>query len=97
LVLSRGSKISIIDSGIMKTAISIDDDLLREADESAKAMGVSRSRMISLALGEFLKRRREEEMLRRLNEAYGDGLDAEEARLVRSFKKKIGRTLRDKW
>jgi metal-responsive CopG/Arc/MetJ family transcriptional regulator len=40
----------------MKTAISIDDRLLREADEAARLMGLSRSRLFALAVGEFLKR-----------------------------------------
>jgi len=34
----------------MKTAISIDDQLLQDADRAAKRMGLSRSRLFSLAL-----------------------------------------------
>lgn len=42
----------------MKTAISIDDGLLREADETARMMGLSRSRLFALAVGDFLRRQR---------------------------------------
>jgi metal-responsive CopG/Arc/MetJ family transcriptional regulator len=38
----------------MKTAISIDDELLRAADHAAQGMGVSRSRLFALAVGDFL-------------------------------------------
>jgi len=38
----------------MKTAISIDDGLLQEADETARLMGLSRSRLFALAVGDFL-------------------------------------------
>lgn len=81
----------------MKIAISIDNDLLREADETARVMGVSRSRVISLAVGEFLKRQRESQMLQQLNEVYAGGLDAEKKRLVKSIMARVGRTVKDRW
>ncbi len=56
----------------MKTAISIDDALLQEADEAARRMGLSRSRLFALAVGDFLERQRREQMLRRLNEVYAN-------------------------
>src|SRR2546423_7972866 len=56
----------------MKTAISIDDELLQEADEAARLMGLSRSRLFAQAVGDFLQRRRREQMLLRLNEVYAN-------------------------
>jgi metal-responsive CopG/Arc/MetJ family transcriptional regulator len=50
--------------GNMKIAISIDDEILREADEEAGRMGLSRSRLLAMAVGEFLRRQRQEQMLR---------------------------------
>src|ERR1700720_4089982 len=47
----------------MKTAISIDEALLREADETARLMGLSRSRLFALAVVDFLQRQRREQML----------------------------------
>ncbi|MGH9625047.1 MAG: hypothetical protein ACRD6B_03425 [Bryobacteraceae bacterium] len=40
----------------MKTAISVDDKLLQQADETAKRMGLSRSRFFALAVDDFLQR-----------------------------------------
>ena len=40
-----------------KTAISINDGLLQEADETARLMGLSRSRLFALAVGEFCNER----------------------------------------
>ncbi len=40
----------------MKTTISIDDGLLQAADETARLMGLSRSRLFALAVDDFLQR-----------------------------------------
>jgi len=81
----------------MKTAISIDDGLLREADEIARRMGVSRSRLFALAVGDFLQRQRREQMLLRLNEVYANGVEPAEKRLLRGIKAKVRRTVKDRW
>jgi metal-responsive CopG/Arc/MetJ family transcriptional regulator len=81
----------------MKTAISINDGLLREADETARLMRLSRSRLFALAVGEFLERQRREEMLRRLNEVYANGVDPAEKRLVARIKNKLRPTLKERW
>jgi hypothetical protein len=54
----------------MKTAISIPDPLFEEAEAAAKDLGLSRSKLIQTALEEFLRRRRDEEITRRLNDSY---------------------------
>ena len=76
----------------MKTAISIDDGLLREADEIARRMGVSRSRLFALAVGDFLQRQRQEQMLLRLNEVYSNNVEPAEKRLLKGIKAKVRRT-----
>ena len=81
----------------MKTAISINDGLLREADETARLMRLSRSRLFGLAVAEFLKRRRREEMLLRLNEVYADGVDPAEKRLVARIKIKLRPAVKERW
>ena len=81
----------------MKTAISIDDGLLRETDAAARAMGVSRSRVFALAVAEFLKRQRQEEMLRQLNAVYAGGMEPAEKRLLGGLKAKAGRTVKERW
>ena len=81
----------------MKTAISINDGLLREADETARLMKLSRSRLFGLAVGEFLKRQRREEMLLRLNEVYANGVDPAEKRLVARIKNKVRPAVKERW
>ena len=81
----------------MKTAISINDGLLREADEAARLMRLSRSRLFALAVAEFLKRRRREEMLLRLNEVYANGVDPAEKRLVARIKNKLRPAVKERW
>jgi metal-responsive CopG/Arc/MetJ family transcriptional regulator len=81
----------------MKTAISINDGLLREADETARLMKLSRSRLFALAVGEFLKRQRREEMLLRLNEVYANGVDPAEKSLVARIKSKLRPTVKERW
>jgi metal-responsive CopG/Arc/MetJ family transcriptional regulator len=81
----------------MKTAISIDDALLQEADEAAQAMGLSRSRLFARAVGDFLKRNREEQMLRRLNDVYAGTPDAGEKHLLKAIKAKARPVVKDRW
>ena len=83
--------------GSMKTAISIDDGLLQEADQTARLMGLSRSRLFSLAVGDFLQRQRREQMLLRLNEVYADSVEPSERRLLKGIKAKVRRTAKERW
>jgi len=87
----------MISGSNMKTAISIDDGLLREADETARLMGLSRSRLFAVAVGEFLKRQRQEQMLLRLNEVYATGMQPVEKHLLNRIKAKVRRTVKERW
>ncbi len=62
----------------MKTAVSIEESLFREAEEWAGKLGISRSQFFARAVAEYVRQRENEELLRRLNEAHADGLDEEE-------------------
>ena len=81
----------------MKTAISVEAELLKEADRYAHQIGVSRSRLVSLALSDYLKLRRQREIIDRLNEVYAGPRDPEEAGVTRQMKAKFQRVIRDKW
>jgi metal-responsive CopG/Arc/MetJ family transcriptional regulator len=81
----------------MKTAISIEDEVLQEADKTARRMGLSRSRLFALAVGDFLQRQRQEQMLLRLNEVYSNEAEPVEKRLLKGIKAKTRRTLKDPW
>jgi metal-responsive CopG/Arc/MetJ family transcriptional regulator len=75
----------------MKTAISLEDKLLQEADEAARQMGLSRSRLFAVALSEFLQRKKKERMLLQLNNAYAEGMTPAEERLLKQIKTKARR------
>ena len=70
---------------------------MREADETARRMGLSRSRFFAMAAGDFLQRRRQEQMLLRLNEVYLSEQKPAEKRLLRGIKAKTRRTVKDRW
>jgi metal-responsive CopG/Arc/MetJ family transcriptional regulator len=81
----------------MKTAISIDDGLLQEADETARLMGLSRSRLFAMAVGDFLQRQRQEQMLLRLNEVYTESREPAETILLKGIKAKVRRAVKERW
>jgi len=79
----------------MKTAISVPDALMEEADEAARDLGLSRSRLIADALRDYLRKRRATRITQQLNQAYSDVPGADERRLVRKLKAKMPR--QDQW
>ena len=81
----------------MKTAISIDGGLLQEADETARRMGLSRSRLFAMAVGDFLQLQRREQMLLRLNEIYAQSTETAETPLLKGIRAKVRRTVKERW
>jgi len=73
----------------MKTAISVEDTLMNEADDAARDLGMSRSALIAEALREYLWRRRQSRISARLDEVYKDEPAAEEQQLVRKLRRKL--------
>ena len=81
----------------MKTAISMDDRLLQEADETARRMGLSRSRLFAIAVGDFLQRQRQEQMLLQLNRVYANRMEPAEKRLLKGIRAKVRGTVKERW
>jgi metal-responsive CopG/Arc/MetJ family transcriptional regulator len=81
----------------MKTAISIEAQLLQEADETARVMGLSRSRLFALAVADFLRRQKQEEMLIRLNEVYAGRAEPSEKGTLNGMKARFRRTVKEPW
>jgi len=77
----------------VKTAISLDESLFREAEEWAGKLGVSRSQLFARAVEEYVRRRENEELLARLNEAHADGLDEEEREYLERMRVYQGRLI----
>lgn len=67
----------------IKTAVSIDEVLFEQAKELARLMNVSRSKLISLALDEFVRKHQEEDMIRRINESCVGLPDEQEKEFLR--------------
>ncbi len=81
----------------MKTAISIKDELLHEADQVAGSLGMSRSGLLAMALEEFLRRRRQDQIVEALNRVYaGDEAKPDKGRLT-GMMKKFRATIREEW
>ena len=57
----------------MKTSISLDHHVLLEADAAARELGISRSQLLSEALAEHLRKRREAKLVKQLNRAFPEG------------------------
>jgi metal-responsive CopG/Arc/MetJ family transcriptional regulator len=79
----------------MKTAISVEDSLMEEADAAAKDLGLSRSGLISAALRDYLRQRRHAQITAQLNLVYKDGPTAEERAAVRNYRSKMPKM--DSW
>ena len=60
----------------IKTAVSLDKTLYERVDTLANKMKVSRSRLFTMALQDFLRRHDNEQLLQEINNAYQDEPDA---------------------
>ena len=64
----------------VKTAISLDRELLEEIDAIARASGKPRSRVLADAAREYLHHRESQQLLNELNQVYSDEDAAEQGR-----------------
>ncbi|MEO8381919.1 MAG: ChpI protein [Acidobacteriota bacterium] len=82
----------------MKAAVSIPDPVFKAADDLARRMGVSRSRLYSVALQRFVQDHDEEAITAKLDEVYAQESSALDPVLqsiqTRSLKKADGRRTR---
>ena len=72
-------------SGV-KTAISLDEELLIKVNRLANNLHVSRSKVFTLAVREYLKKRENQSLLVQLNEAYEDFPSEEERGISKSMR-----------
>ena len=66
-------------SNTVKTAVSLNRELLERTQALAGALRLTRSRVVALALEEFIRRNENRRMLEQLNAAYGKPSDQAEA------------------
>ena len=81
----------------IKTAISIEKDLFDQAENIARAMKVSRSRLFTVALQDFIEHMNNKEMLAQINAAYSDEPDATEQTLRRKSRAQHRRIVEGNW
>ena len=79
----------------MKTAISVEDSLMKQADQAARDLGLSRSGLIADALRDYLRKRRQALITEQLNQAYANEPSPEERLLVRRLRTKL--PISDRW
>ena len=71
----------------IKTAISLDESLFQKVNELAHNLHVSRSRVFTLAVLDFIKKQENMELLAQLNEVYGDKSSKEEKKVLNSMRR----------
>lgn len=67
----------------VKTAISIDKALFEQADGLARRLNLSRSRLVAMALEDYLKRMENLDLLERINSAHQNAPHPAEKRLAK--------------
>ncbi len=72
----------------VKTAISLQKDLFDQVNNLAKEMHVSRSRLFTLAVEDYLKKNESRKILAKINAAYDDIPSEEEARIAQAMRRK---------
>jgi len=69
----------------VKTAISLDEELLIKVNRLSKELHVSRSKVFALAVQDYLKKQENQSLLAQLNEAYEDFPGEEERKISKSM------------
>ena len=81
----------------VKTAISVEKSLLDKIDETAKHLSLSRSKFFAVAAKNYLHQIETQELIEKLNEVYGDGLDDTEIKTLKGMKTVMHRHAEDTW
>lgn len=71
---------------IVKTAISLDQELFTQVDELASSLKISRSRVFAMAAQDFVRRRRSAQITQQINTAYSDEAREEDLETVRQMR-----------
>jgi metal-responsive CopG/Arc/MetJ family transcriptional regulator len=82
---------------VIKTAISIEKDLFDQAENIARSMKVSRSRLFTIAIQDFIEHQKNKEMLAQINAAYSDEPDTTEQTLRRKSRRQHRRIVEGEW
>ena len=72
----------------VKTAISLEENLFNQVKQLARDMHVSRSKLFTLAVKDFLQKQENKKLLAQLNAAYSDSQSDEEKAVSKGMHKK---------
>ena len=81
----------------IKTAVSIRKPLFEQAEDLARKLKVSRSRLFVMALEDYLRRQQNQELLAQINTAYADEPDPAEQSLRRKLKRQHRKVVEGEW
>lgn len=81
----------------VKTAISFQKSLLEKAEALAREMKVSRSRLLALALEDFIQRYQNRRLLEQIDTACKDLTDTREQVLSRRIRRNHRRIVEGEW
>lgn len=81
----------------IKTAISIEKNLFDQAENIARTMKVSRSKLFVIALQDYIEHQKNKELLAQINAAYSDEPDTTEQTLRRKSRRQHRRIVEGEW
>jgi len=79
----------------IKTAISVEEKLLREVSRRSKRMGMSRSRFFANAAREYLNRFDRQALIEQIDRAQEGGSAKSERRRLKSLQRNFSKILKD--
>lgn len=79
----------------VKTAVSIEESLFREAESLAENMNVSRSKLFAAAISEFISKYKNQQLLAEINAGYDDAPDKQEKNRLEAMRGKQRQLLLD--
>jgi metal-responsive CopG/Arc/MetJ family transcriptional regulator len=82
---------------VIKTAISIDKSLFEKINKLADEIKLSRSQIFSQAVKYFVDKRDNLELVRKINRAYSDVLDEDEAKRLEKSEQRYKEILKEEW
>jgi len=82
---------------VIKTAISIDENLFEQIRKLSEEINLSRNQIFSQAVRYFIEKKSNLELVRRINMAYPDILDEEERERLKKSKRKYKENLKEEW
>jgi predicted transcriptional regulator len=81
----------------VKTAVSLDKSLYEQINTLAHKMKVSRSRLLAMALEDFLRHRENEQLLQEINRAYQDEPDPARQTLRQGMRRLHRKIVEGEW